>query len=59
MKKLYNNLEINTKEGISSLLEIITIMEGYLNLSISFPSYTGKYLKKVINKNGKTKKKSI
>lgn len=59
MKKLYNNFQINNKEGISSLLEIITIMEGYLNLSISFPSYTEKYLKKVINKNGKTKKKSM
>ena len=37
-------------------LYMITIMEGLLDLKISFQGYTKKYLEGIINKNGKMKR---
>lgn len=56
MKNLYNNFQIDEEKNIETLLLMITIMEGLLSLSISFPSYTEMYLGIVINRNGKTKR---
>lgn len=56
MKNLYNNFQIDDTEKIDTLLLMITIMEGLLDLKISFQVYTKKYLEGIINKNGKMKR---